>query len=123
MARKRPGDRAVDALGWCRHETTQPTPPIGRAAAAGCAVAAHPALATATTRRWRASHRVGPGLHGRAGVHVPHLHPWALLPVREFGCGSVTTCWNRFAEWSAAGVFDRLQEQLLDELGTAGLLD
>jgi len=49
--------------------------------------------------------------------------PWALLPVGEFGCGSVTTCWRRFAEWAAAGVFDRLQEGLLDELGTAGLLD
>jgi transposase len=49
--------------------------------------------------------------------------PWALLPVRELGCGSVTTCWNRFAEWAAAGVFDRLQALLLDELGTAGLLD
>ena len=49
--------------------------------------------------------------------------PWALLPVREFGCGSVTTCWNRFAEWARAGVFDRLQELLLDELGGAGLLD
>jgi transposase len=51
------------------------------------------------------------------------LTPWALLPVREFGCGSVTTCWRRFAEWAHAGVFDRLQEVLLDELGTAGLLD
>ncbi len=49
--------------------------------------------------------------------------PWALLPVREFGCGSVTTCWRRFAEWAHAGVFDRLQEVLLDELGAAGLLD
>jgi len=49
--------------------------------------------------------------------------PWALLPVGEFGCGSVTTCWRRFAEWAAAGVFDRLQELLLDELGAAGLLD
>jgi transposase len=49
--------------------------------------------------------------------------PWALLPVNEFGCGSVTTCWRRFAEWAAAGVFDRLQEVLLDELGAAGLLD
>ena len=49
--------------------------------------------------------------------------PWALLPVRELGCGSVTTCWNRFAEWARAGVFDRLQELLLDELGAAGLLD
>ncbi len=49
--------------------------------------------------------------------------PWALLPVREFGCGSVTTCWWRFAEWAHAGVFERLQEVLLDELGAAGLLD
>ncbi len=49
--------------------------------------------------------------------------PWALLPVGEFGCGSVTTCWRRFAEWAHAGVFDRLQEVLLDELGAAGLLD
>jgi transposase len=49
--------------------------------------------------------------------------PWALLPVTEFGCGSVTTCWRRFAEWASAGVFDRLQELLLDELGAAGLVD
>src|SRR6266540_881445 len=49
--------------------------------------------------------------------------PWALLPVGEFGCGSVSTCWRRFAEWAAAGVFDRLQGLLLDELGAAGLLD
>src|SRR5512132_1757597 len=49
--------------------------------------------------------------------------PWALLPVGEFGCGSVTTCWRRFAEWAAAGVFERLQELLLDELGVAGALD
>ena len=49
--------------------------------------------------------------------------PWALLPVGEFGCGSVTTCWRRFAEWAAAGVFERLQQLLLDELGEAGGLD
>jgi transposase len=49
--------------------------------------------------------------------------PWALLPVGEFGCGSVTTCWRRFAEWARAGVFERLQEALLDELGEAGGLD
>jgi transposase len=49
--------------------------------------------------------------------------PWALLPVAEFGCGSVTTCWRRFAEWAHAGVFERLQEVLLDELGEAGALD
>ena len=49
--------------------------------------------------------------------------PWALLPVDEFGCGSVTSCWRRFAEWAAAGVFERLQEDLLNELGTADQLD
>jgi transposase len=49
--------------------------------------------------------------------------PWALLPVGEFGCGSVTTCWRRFAEWAAAGVFERLHQVLLDDLGEAGLLD
>jgi transposase len=49
--------------------------------------------------------------------------PWALLPVGKFDCGSVTTCWRRFAEWAAAGVFERVQELLLDELGEAGQLD
>lgn len=49
--------------------------------------------------------------------------PWALLPVSEFACGSVTTCWRRFAEWARAGVFERLQELLLDELGEADQLD
>ncbi len=49
--------------------------------------------------------------------------PWALLPVGEFGCGSATTCWRRFSEWAHAGVFERLQEDLLDELGQAGALD
>jgi transposase len=38
--------------------------------------------------------------------------PWALLPVGEFGCGSVSTCWRRFAEWAAAGVFEQLQQLL-----------
>jgi len=46
-----------------------------------------------------------------------------LLPVAEFGCGSVTTCWRRFAEWAHAGVFERLQQVLLDEFGEAVRLD
>jgi transposase len=49
--------------------------------------------------------------------------PWALLAVGEFGCGSVTTCWRWFAEWAHAGVFQRLQQLLLDALGEAGGLD
>ena len=53
-------------------------------------------------------------MHGRDHVHGPHLDPWALLPVGEFGCGSVTSCWRGFAERASAGVFERLQEVLLD---------
>ena len=49
--------------------------------------------------------------------------PWSLLPAKELGCGSATTCWRRFDGWARAGVFDQLQAVLLDELGTAGGID
>ena len=49
--------------------------------------------------------------------------PWALLPVKELGCGSATTCRRRLDEWAKAGVFEQLQALLLDELGAAGRVD
>jgi transposase len=49
--------------------------------------------------------------------------PWALLPAKELGCGSATTCWRRLDEWAKAGVFEQLQALLLDELGEAGRVD
>jgi transposase len=49
--------------------------------------------------------------------------PWALLPGRELGCGSATTCWRRLDEWARTGVFDQLQLVLLDELGATGRID
>jgi transposase len=49
--------------------------------------------------------------------------PWTLLPTKELGCGSATTCWRRLDEWARAGVFDQLQAVLLDELGAAGRID
>jgi transposase len=49
--------------------------------------------------------------------------PWSLLPARELGCGSATTCWRRLDEWAKAGVFEQLQAVLLDELGEAGRID
>jgi transposase len=88
--------------------------------AAPAAAAATPTLPGA---RRRAPHRIGSRLHGAIIFMARTSTPWALLPVGEFGCGSVTTCWRRFAEWAAAGVFERLQELLLDELGEAGGLD
>jgi transposase len=49
--------------------------------------------------------------------------PWALLPARELGCGSPATVWRRVAEWAAAGVFDQLHLEVLDQLGEQGRLD
>jgi transposase len=49
--------------------------------------------------------------------------PWNLLPAKELGCGSATTCWRRLDEWARAGVFDQLQLVLLDELGEQGRID
>jgi transposase len=49
--------------------------------------------------------------------------PWVLLPAKELGCGSATTCWRRLDEWAKVGVFDQLQVLLLDELGVAGRVD
>ena len=49
--------------------------------------------------------------------------PWGLLPAKELGCGSATTCWRRLDEWAHMGVFDQLQAVLLDELGAAGRVD
>ena len=49
--------------------------------------------------------------------------PWRLLPVGELGCGSEATVRRRLVEWSNAGVFERLHDQLLDRLGAQGLVD
>jgi transposase len=49
--------------------------------------------------------------------------PWRLLPARELGCGSPTTCWRRLTEWANAGVFEQLHLVVLDRLGEQGQLD
>ena len=49
--------------------------------------------------------------------------PWRLLPARELGCGSPSTCWRRLTEWADAGVFDALHLRVLDRLGAQGQLD
>ncbi len=47
---------------------------------------------------------------------------WATLPT-ELGYGSGWTCWRRMHEWADAGVFDRLHQAVLDQLGKRGRLD
>jgi len=41
---------------------------------------------------------------------------WNFLP-REMGCGSGTTCWRRFQEWTALGVWPEVHKRLLNALG------
>jgi transposase len=47
---------------------------------------------------------------------------WEDLPGEVFGvCGM--TCWRRLRDWSAAGVWEALQQRLMDELGAQGRID
>src|SRR5215211_4609759 len=45
------------------------------------------------------------------------------LRTRELGCGSPVTCWRRLRDWQRAGVWQRLHQLVLDELGRDGRLD
>ena len=47
---------------------------------------------------------------------------WRDLPAEVFGC-SGATCWRRLRQWSRAGVFEKLQRELLNEMGQQGLID
>ena len=48
--------------------------------------------------------------------------PWEYLP-QELGCGCGMTCWRRLRDWQQAGVWDRIWQLLLDELGLADAID
>ena len=48
--------------------------------------------------------------------------PWRLLPARELGV-SKSTCYDRFCEWTEAGVFSQTHRSLLNQLGLAGKID
>jgi transposase len=47
---------------------------------------------------------------------------WEYLP-KEMGCGCGMTCWRRLHAWHKAGVWQRVWQVLLDELGLAGAID
>src|SRR5579883_1696798 len=47
---------------------------------------------------------------------------WEELPI-EMGCGCVMTCWRRLRDWQEAGVWEKLHQALLDELGRDGQID
>lgn len=48
--------------------------------------------------------------------------PWEMLP-QEMNCGSGMTCWRRLRDWTEAGVWERLQHELLNRLRDADQLD
>ncbi len=47
--------------------------------------------------------------------------PWQALPT-EMNCGSGSTCWRRFADWTELAVWSRLHGLLLSTLGKAGAI-
>ena len=47
---------------------------------------------------------------------------WNMVPA-ELGCGSGVTCWRRFKEWSAEGIWEEVKEEILNALGRSGQID
>ena len=45
---------------------------------------------------------------------------WQSLPP-ERGCGSGSTCWRRFRDWTTAGLWEKVHGQLVAALGEQGL--
>ncbi len=48
---------------------------------------------------------------------------WQSIPSKSLDCPSGSTCWRRFKEWTAAGVWAKAHLQLLDLLGEEGILN
>lgn len=48
--------------------------------------------------------------------------PWQALP-KEMNCGSGSTCWRRFTEWTRLAVWSKLHAILLTALGKAGAIN
>ena len=48
--------------------------------------------------------------------------PWQSLP-GEMNCGSGSTCWRRFSEWTELSVWSKLHALLLSQLGQAGAIN
>ena len=76
----------------------------------------HPATAVAlvsmTAPRW-------PG----SSTSCAPASPGGCCPPASSAAAARTTCWRRLRDWQRAGVWQRLHQQLLDELGREGQLD
>jgi len=47
---------------------------------------------------------------------------WQMLPTKTFGV-SGSSCWRRFSEWTAGGIWPELHRRLLNRLGKLGGVD
>lgn len=47
---------------------------------------------------------------------------WQSLP-KDMGCGSGSTCWRRFQEWTTFGLWQKVHWHLLATLAERGLLN
>jgi len=48
--------------------------------------------------------------------------PWQALPA-EMDCGSGSTCWRRFSEWTQLAIWSKLHRLLVSQLGKAGAIN
>jgi transposase len=48
---------------------------------------------------------------------------WQKIPAAALQCPSGSTCWRRFRDWTAAGVWAHAHTQLLDLLGDEGVVN
>lgn len=48
--------------------------------------------------------------------------PWNMIP-KELGCGSGSTCFRRFQDWTERGIWQEVHRVLLDELGECDAVD
>lgn len=48
---------------------------------------------------------------------------WQAIPRKDLDCPSGSTCWRRFRDWTALGVWSAAHEQLLELLGQEGVLN
>lgn len=84
-------------------------------------------IAPLLPRRRRASTRGRPRCDDRAALRgimfvLKTGIAWEDLPAEVFGVSGIT-CWRRLDEWTRAGVFERLQQRLLDDLGIRARID
>ena len=48
--------------------------------------------------------------------------PWQAIPA-ELGCGSGSTCWRRFRQWTEAGVWQKIHARLIEAMVERHVID